>query len=119
MAKRYVLGAIRKWPAAQIKFQGQSVGFARRVTLKSRHLASANIADSLQLARLEAVGFEGKGRMFQVGGHTRSVEPTPFHDLRARGIDEAQAAELRARLKTFAEDWERPEASIYDQDPAR
>ena len=40
-------------------------------------------------------------------------------DLRARGISEAQAAELRARLKTFAEDWERPEADIYDEDPAR
>ena len=40
-------------------------------------------------------------------------------DLRARGIDGAQAAGLRARLKTFAEDWERPEADIYDQDPAR
>jgi hypothetical protein len=40
-------------------------------------------------------------------------------DLRARGIDEAQAAELRARLKTFADDWERPEADIYDKDPAR
>ncbi|MGA2175074.1 MAG: hypothetical protein ABSH38_08855 [Verrucomicrobiota bacterium] len=40
-------------------------------------------------------------------------------DLRARGIDEAQAAELRARLKTFANDWERPEADIYDKDPAR
>jgi hypothetical protein len=40
-------------------------------------------------------------------------------DLRARGVSEAQAAELRARLKTFAEDWERPEADIYDKDPAR
>jgi len=40
-------------------------------------------------------------------------------DLRARGIDEPKAAELRARLKTFAEDWDRPEADIYDQDPAR
>ena len=40
-------------------------------------------------------------------------------DLRARGIDETQAVELRARLKTFTEDWERPEASIYDKDPAR
>jgi hypothetical protein len=40
-------------------------------------------------------------------------------DLRERGIDETQAAELRARLKTFAEDWERPEADIYDKDPAR
>jgi hypothetical protein len=40
-------------------------------------------------------------------------------DLPARGIDEAQAAGLRARLKTFAEDWERPETDIYDQDSAR
>ena len=40
-------------------------------------------------------------------------------DLRSRGIDDAQAAELRVRLKTFAEDWERPEADIYDEDPAR
>lgn len=35
-------------------------------------------------------------------------------DLRARGIDEAQAAELRARLATFAEDWESSEMDIYD-----
>ena len=40
-------------------------------------------------------------------------------NLRDRGIGEAQAGDLRARLKTFAEDWERPEASVYDQDPAR
>ena len=42
--------------------------------------------------------------------------PVALHD---RGISEDQAAELRARLKTFAEDWERPEASIYDEIPAR
>ena len=40
-------------------------------------------------------------------------------DLRSRGISEEQARDLRARLKTFAEDWERPEAAIYDEDPAR
>jgi hypothetical protein len=40
-------------------------------------------------------------------------------DLPTRGIDETPAADLRARLKTFAEDWERPEADIYDKDPAR
>jgi hypothetical protein len=40
-------------------------------------------------------------------------------DLRSRGIDETQAADLRARLKTFSEDWDRPEAAIYDQCPAR
>lgn len=39
-------------------------------------------------------------------------------DLPARGIDETQAADLRARLKTFSEDWDRPEATIYDQSPA-
>ena len=35
-------------------------------------------------------------------------------DLEERGIDEAQAADLRARLRTFAEDWERPEMGAYD-----
>ena len=40
-------------------------------------------------------------------------------DLKDRGIDELQAADLRARLKTFAEDWNRPEADIYDKDPLR
>lgn len=35
-------------------------------------------------------------------------------DLRDRGIDESQAADLRARLQTFAEDWESPEMEVYD-----
>lgn len=35
-------------------------------------------------------------------------------DLRARGIDEAHAADLRGRLATFAEDWDSPEMDIYD-----
>jgi hypothetical protein len=39
----------------------------------------------------------------------------PQHiDLRARGIDEAQAAELRTRLATFAEDRDSPEMAVYD-----
>jgi len=32
------------------------------------------------------------------------------------GIDEAQAAELRHRSQTFAEDWDRPEMDVYDDD---
>jgi hypothetical protein len=40
-------------------------------------------------------------------------------DLRSRGISDVQARDLRARLKMFAEDWERPEAAIYDENPAR
>ena len=42
------------------------------------------------------------------------LPPAGDVDLRARGISEAQAADLRARLKAFAEDWERPEMAAYD-----
>jgi hypothetical protein len=35
-------------------------------------------------------------------------------DLRARGIDEQEAADLRWRLQAFAEDWNRPEMDVYD-----
>ena len=33
-------------------------------------------------------------------------------DLRSRGIDAAQAAEIRAKFATFAEDWDDPEMDI-------
>ena len=35
-------------------------------------------------------------------------------DLRERGIDEAQAAELRAQLGTFAEEWNSQDMTLYD-----
>ncbi|MCX5901540.1 MAG: hypothetical protein NTX06_12575 [Proteobacteria bacterium] len=35
-------------------------------------------------------------------------------DLRKRGISKAQAKILRAQLATFAEDWDSPEMSAYD-----
>jgi len=35
-------------------------------------------------------------------------------NLRAHGIDAAQAAELRARLSPFADDWDSPEMAAYD-----
>jgi hypothetical protein len=35
-------------------------------------------------------------------------------ELAQRGIDETDALNLRARLATFAEDWERPEMGAYD-----
>ena len=43
------------------------------------------------------------------------VEDSSSIDLAARSIDERQAAELRQRLGTFAEDWDRPEAGVYDE----
>jgi hypothetical protein len=43
--------------------------------------------------------------------------PAPSRiDLAARGIDKAEAAELRGRLSAFAEDWDRPEMDIYDEE---
>ncbi len=35
-------------------------------------------------------------------------------DLRKRGISKTQAKTLRAQLATFAEDWDSPEMSAYD-----
>ena len=35
-------------------------------------------------------------------------------DLLSRGIDQQRAAELRDRLTTFAEEWDRPEMQAYD-----
>lgn len=35
-------------------------------------------------------------------------------DLHERGIDQSHAADLRARLKPFSEDWNRPEMDVYD-----
>ncbi len=36
-------------------------------------------------------------------------------DLRAHGIDERQAADIRASFATFAEDWDAPDMEIYDR----
>ena len=47
------------------------------------------------------------------------VRPAESVDLRERGIDESQAADLRHRLALFAEDWDRPEMAAYDELPAR
>ncbi|MGA2590475.1 MAG: hypothetical protein ABSH32_11200 [Bryobacteraceae bacterium] len=47
------------------------------------------------------------------------VHPAEPIDLRERGIDERQAADLHRRLAAFAEDWDRPEMAVYDDLPAR
>lgn len=36
-------------------------------------------------------------------------------NLAEHGIAQEQAAELRSRLQSFAEDWNRPEMAIYDE----
>ena len=40
--------------------------------------------------------------------------PGKVSDLAERGIGVDQAADLRRRLASFAEDWQRPEMDAYD-----
>ena len=47
------------------------------------------------------------------------VQPGELVDLRERGIDASQASDLRRRLSSFAEDWDRPEMAAYDELPPR
>jgi hypothetical protein len=57
-------------------------------------------------------------RFDQVSSILDQIKPdTAGADLEARGMDELHAADLRKRLTTFAEDWNRSEADIYDEDP--
>ena len=70
--------------------------------IRASHASGDDQAAALDRMKDESVAYRGVGV-----------------DLRGRGISEEQAADLRARLKTFAEDWERPEAAIYDEDSAR
>lgn len=41
------------------------------------------------------------------------IESGPI-DLASRGIDKVSADEMRARLATFADDWDSPEMDVYD-----
>ena len=73
------------------------------------------------LTTIEGVYRDGKIKLAGIPSEVREGTPVivtflvpSYVDLRAWGIDEAQARELRARLATFAEEWESPEMSIYD-----
>ena len=48
------------------------------------------------------------------GTRVMVIFPESSYDLQKLGIDESHAADLRARLRAFAEDWESPEMDIYD-----
>ena len=75
-------------------------------------MSAAQIIDELPkltAAELQAV----RRKLAEISAGNSAVA---LHD---RDIDEVQAADMRSRLKTFAEDWERPEAAIYDENPAR
>lgn len=72
------------------------------------------------LKSIEGVYRDGKVELLELPddvGEARVIVtflPAGSVDLRARGVDEKQAAELRARLQAFAEDWESPMMEAYD-----
>jgi hypothetical protein len=69
---------------------------------------------------VEGISRDGKVELFETLDEldeTRVIVtflPEGAVDLAARAIDEPQAISLRARLRSFAEDWEQPEMEAYD-----
>lgn len=74
------------------------------------------------LSSIEGIYRDGKIKLVEMPTNIRNntrvivtfLKGSDRIDLRARGIDEVQAADLRGRLSTFVEDWESPEMDIYD-----
>lgn len=75
------------------------------------------------LESIEGIYRHGKVELAELPGNVQDetrvivtfLGPIPSSiALRERGIDEARAADLRARLTTFVSDWDSPEMSIYD-----
>ena len=73
------------------------------------------------LTAIQGIYRDGKIQLTEVPRNVRDDTPvivtfltSSTIDLAGRGIDEAQAADLRARLTTFVEEWDSPEMDIYD-----
>ena len=80
----------------------------------------SSILDQIKPDTAEKIATEARARGLSVDEYIRSLLPRANGiDLKARGIDETRAEDLSARLNTFAEDWNRPEADIYDENPTR
>ena len=73
------------------------------------------------LKSVEGVYRNGKIELAELPGEVRDdtrvivtfLETSDIH-LHERGIDETQAAELRAQLGSFAEEWDSPDMALYD-----
>jgi len=106
-----------------LKHLGRSTSFSEVVMLASLW-GSATMDKNrggCMLKSVEGVYRDGKieltERPREVRDETRVIVTfleTSHIDLRARGLDEAQAAELRAQLGTFAEEWDSRDMDLYD-----
>jgi hypothetical protein len=80
----------------------------------------SSVFDEIKPDTAETIAAGARARGLSVDEYLRSLLPQPGEiNLTKRGINESQAADLQARLKTFAEDWNRPEDDVYDEDPPR
>jgi hypothetical protein len=82
----------------------------------------AHLPEQLMLKSVEGIFRNGKVELLEPPpqAHEARVLVTFLSasapvDLDERGIDSTQAADLRARLNRFREDWNRPEMDIYDE----
>ena len=73
------------------------------------------------LRTYEGIYREGKIELAAVPYGVRDATPvlvifleSSVVSLRERGIGPDEAADLRARLTTFAEDWDNPDMDVYD-----
>ncbi len=73
------------------------------------------------LQSVEGIYRDGKVELLETPDVTEGMRvivtfvPMPISvDLSSRGIDREQAADLRSRLQSFAEDWDRPDMDAYD-----
>ena len=73
------------------------------------------------LKTIEGVYRDGRIELFERPDNVPEDTPvivtfleTDHIDLRERGISEDQASELRTQLGRFAEEWDSPEMSSYD-----
>jgi hypothetical protein len=74
------------------------------------------------LATVQGVYRNGKIELLELPSDVDEETPvivtflvSKYVDLRSYGISRRQAAELRERLASFAEDWDSPEMDLYDQ----
>jgi hypothetical protein len=87
-----------------------------------RNEIGSQLAQLTEAQRERALELQARIEALQADLEALLRHPATGHtsvDLQTHGIDESQAADLRSRFKAFAEDWERPEADIYDEPPAR
>src|SRR2546423_1323369 len=88
----------------------------------SREVSSSPERKAAMLKSVEGIFRDGKIELLEPAPQVEEsrvvVTFLPLRssvDLAERGIDPVAAADLRTRLRAFANDWDRPEMDVYDE----